>query len=174
MKKLLFFAPALFLIASCTGPMGPSGPRGPQGPAGNANVFAFNYFVNPNNWIENGTLGTENYGFYAPFDLPELDEFLFEEGAVLVYMFDGAAQLPLPSIDNQNGFQTIYDFILFLEEIHFWVRETDNQTLRPNFQIEYKVILIDGFFKHLPDLQQMTLEEVERLFNISEYTEVKK
>jgi hypothetical protein len=174
MKKFLFTLPVMLLMAACTGPMGPSGPRGAQGPPGNPNVMAFNYFVNPNNWIQNGTSGFENFGYYAPFALPELDEFLFEKGAVLVFMFDGQAQLPLPSIDNQNGFQTIYDFILFPEEIHFWVRETDNQTVRPNFQIEYKVILIDGFFKHLPDLQQMTLEEVERLFNITAYTELGK
>jgi hypothetical protein len=170
MRKLLTLAVAIGLFAACTGPQGP---RGPQGPAGNPSVFAFNYFVGPNNWVQNGVIGTENFGFYAPFDLPELDEFLFEKGAVLVYMFDGTAQLPLPSIDNQDGFQTIYDYILFPGEIHFWVRETDNQTVRPTATIEYKVILIDGFFKTLPDLKSMTIEEVERYFNITSYKEIR-
>lgn len=170
MKKLLLLAVSFVAMAACTGPVGPPGP---QGPAGNPSVFAFNYFVSPNNWVENGVIGTENYGFYAPFDLPELDNFLFEKGAVLVYMFDGTAQLPLPSTDNQNGFQTIYDYILFPEEIHFWVRETDNQTVMPTNTIEYKVILIDGFFKNLPDLKAMSLEEVERYFGIENYTEIR-
>lgn len=170
MRKLLPLAVAIGLLAACTGPQGPMGPRGATG---NANVMAFNYFVAPNNWVQNGAIGTENFGFYAPFSLPELDEFLFEKGAILVYMFDGTAQLPLPSIDNQDGFQTTYDFILFPEEIHFWVRESDNQTVQPNATIEYKVILIDGFFKNLPDLKAMTLEEVERYFGIKNYTEVR-
>jgi hypothetical protein len=168
MKKiaLLLFGISV-IFSACRGPVGPPGPRGFDG---NANVFAFNYFVNPNDWVQNGVQGNPNFGYYAPFALPELDDIIFEDGAILVYMFDGAMQLPLPNIDNQNGFQTIYDYALRLGEIDFWVRESDNFTEPPAFQIEYKVILIDGLFKNHETLKEMTLEEIESYFKITEYT----
>ena len=170
MKKLsLLFFTATIALSSCTGPVGPPGAPGPRGFDGNANVYAFNYFVEPFDWVENGLPGSPNSGFYSSFALPELDDIIFEDGAILVYMFDGALQIPLPNISTENGYQTIYDYTLLLGEIDFWVRETDNQTVAPQNQIEYKVILIDGFFKNHETLKEMSLEEVEKYFNITEY-----
>lgn len=172
MKKLVL--PLLLAIAtlsSCT-KRGPAGQDGLDGL--NANVEAFEYEILPSAWAEAGTIGTSDYGFYALAAFPEITNDILVNGSVAgFYLIDDGGQIPMPSIFyNDQGFQTNYDFILYPGEIEFWVRESDNQTVAPDVAKYYKMVVISGNYKSAPNLKDMTLEEIEAQYNITEYKKV--
>jgi hypothetical protein len=172
MKKLFLSIIALsFVFASCSGPQGPQGPPGFDGL--NANVQAFEYEVLPSAWTEAGVFGDPNYGFLALAGFPELTNNLLSNGSVSgFYILSDGGQVPMPAIFYENGFSTNYDYVLYPGEIEFWVRESDNQTAVPIATQIYKIILVEGNFKTLPDFTKMTIEEVEAYLGIEEYKRV--
>jgi len=80
---------AVFMMASCYGPMGPQGPAGKDG---NANVASSTVTVYSNDWH-----WTNNCQWKVDIDYPAINNNVFNHGAVLVYMdVDGTwSQVPL-------------------------------------------------------------------------------
>ncbi len=152
--------------------------RGVPGPPGrdglNANVWAYIFEVLPSAWNQAGIPGDPDFGFFALAGFPDLTDNVLSNGAVSgYYILNDGGQLPMPAIFYNNGYQTNYDYVLYRGEIEFWVRESDNQTFAPATNQYYKIVIVTGNFKTLPDLQSMTLEEVEAYFNITEYQKVR-
>ncbi len=198
MKKLLFSLFAITIISmSCSkeGPRGPQGPAGFDGLDGQVNIQAFEYEVLPSAWIESGVFGNADYGFFALADFPELTNTVLDGGLVLgYYILPDDGQLPMPAIFYNNGFSTNYDFILYPGEIEFYKRESDNETQIPVQAQYYKmvvvpgtfktlpdkgeagqtlpIIVVPGTFKTLPDFSKMTLPEVEEYLGVTAYKKV--
>ncbi|MCD7971580.1 MAG: hypothetical protein LUG18_02775 [Candidatus Azobacteroides sp.] len=101
MKKL-FFLLILLPFFSCEGPMGPMGPIGPEGPEG-PGVYLYSATVDVRNsdWVPEYPDGEDEsrFWYYVDIEVPPLDQYVFEYGVVLVYMYTGnnVKQL-LPSI----------------------------------------------------------------------------
>ena len=180
MKKLILpLLIASAFLSSCTkrGPQGPQGPAGQNGLDGlNANVQAFVYEVQPSAWIQSGNPGDIDFGFYAPASFPELTDDILVNGTVAGFYLLGSdefsGQIPMPAIFYNDGYQSNYDFVLYPEEIEFWIRESDNQTLAPASTKYYKMIVVSGKYKNMPDMENATLEELEAHFGITEYKKV--
>lgn len=176
MKKLLFSLFAISLISmSCTkeGPTGRTGPQGPAGFDGQVDVQAFEYEVLPSAWNESGIIGESDYGFFALADFPELTNTVLDGGIVIGYfILPDNGQIPMPAIFYNNGFSTNYDYVLYPGEIEFYKRESDNQTEPPVVVQYYKMVVVPGAFKTLPDFSKMTLTQVEEYLGIESYKKV--
>lgn len=170
MKKVIFLLSSIFILSSC---LGPQGPEGPQGLDGNVNVRAYEYEVFPNAWQANGIPGNANYGFVAASVFPEITNSVLNNGAVVGYYLDGTSQSIMPAILYYDGYHTNYDFILYPGEAEFWVRDSDLQTTAPNQSTFYRMVVIQGRFKDLPDLETVPLDYLEQYFNISEEDYIK-
>lgn len=148
---LLFVVLSSLLIA-CTGPRGydgfdgVNGIDGRDGKDGKANVGAAIYDVEPNSWF--GDVD----GYTTTLNVPEINNYVFENGAVLVYMLqdEGSdmqrfSQLPYTWLYNSN---TEYlDFSAFVGRIEItirWVDEGINNTEAPKGLYSFKVIVIEG------------------------------
>ena len=119
MKKLSIICMtvlAVFVMASCRGPMGPQGPAGNDG---NANVASSTLTVYPNNW-EWDCLFTDGQGhergrYIVTIDYPAINNNVYNYGAVLVYMdVEGTwSQVPLTYYyspdDDENGNPNLYE-----------------------------------------------------------------
>ncbi len=175
MKNIIpLIALATLTLSACTkrGLQGPPGPPGPAGYDGVTNVQAFEYEVEPSAWLENGLPGDADYGFYAPASFPEITNDVLDQGVVLGYLLDGDAQVPMPALFYNNGYQTNYDFLIFPGEVEFWLRESDNQTQPPGGNTYYKMVVIENYYKNSLDWKNMSLAEVEELLKIDAYKKV--
>lgn len=113
MKKYLFLLILTLGFMSCEGPMGPQGPIGPQGPQGPAgegggvNWKIIDLEVNTSDWsLTDFTTG--NY-FYATLSVPELDEFIYDNGLVECYRefntgTENKYQMPLPNVQHMEEY----------------------------------------------------------------------
>ena len=90
MKKIIFlFATVALLLSSCEGPRGPMGPQGPPGTPGTSgegmNWEIINLTVYSGDWEPFYQNGLFLYYRYI-FDLPELDEFIYDKGQYNTYL----------------------------------------------------------------------------------------
>lgn len=138
----MIFAVVIF-TAACTGPAGIDGIDGRDGVA---NVGAVIYDVDPSAWTGNID------GFSTILDVPEIDQYVFENGAVLVYVLQNEGsndksfnQLPYTWMNNST---TEYmDFDAFIGSIRInirWVDNGENNTETPTGPYAFKVIVIEG------------------------------
>ena len=136
----------LILNFSCIGPAGRDGIDGIDGQDGIANVGAAIFEVGPSKWTGNVD------GFVTTLNVPEINQYVYENGAVLVYMLrnEGTAnqsfnQLPYTWLD---GSTTEYmDFDAYIGSIDITLRWTDNgvnTTEAPTGTYVFKVIVIEG------------------------------
>lgn len=145
MKWILILASALF-VASCTGPAGMDGIDGRDGRDGIADVGAAIYDVDPSAWMGNVD------GFTTILDVPEINQFVFENGAVLVYVLqnegsDNQSFNQLPYTWMHNTFTEYMDFDAFIGSIRInlrWVDYGVNNTEAPVNPYAFKVIIIEG------------------------------
>ena len=136
----------LILNFSCIGPAGRDGIDGIDGKDGIANVGAAIYDVEPSAWTGNVD------GFVTNLIVPEITQYVYENGAVLVYMLRNEGsdnqsfnQLPYTWL---NGTMTEYmDFDAYLGSIDInlrWVDDGVNSTEAPTGNYTFKVIVIEG------------------------------
>jgi hypothetical protein len=149
MRKLISYLSiitSVILLTNCEGKQGEDGLQGPKGDKGYANVQAVTYDVAPNSWK-----GDTN-GYVATLTVPEIDQKIFENGAVLVYMLkheqfaDKSFNiLPYTWIDNYSTEYMDYD--VFIGKIAITIRWIDNginSTSAPDTNYAFKVIIIEG------------------------------
>ena len=108
MKKIIFlFATVALLLSSCEGPRGQMGPQGPPGTPGEGmNWEIINLTVRSGDWEPFYQDGLFLHYRYI-FDLPELDEFIYDKGQYITYIRypegnDEVQQL-LPSVSNHEN-----------------------------------------------------------------------
>ncbi len=145
MKNFLIACLAVLAMHSCTGPMGPVGPVGPQGPPGTGSGEGVDWKiidleVPQDAWSVEGS--GDDFQFYmASFsDLPEIDEFAFENGLVKCYArvdfdsdgkYDAQQELPITrhmkQDDGTNLFlwseTTDYDYGIGFLNIYFTISD---------------------------------------------------
>ena len=133
----------LFFNFSCIGPRGEDGRDGQDGIA---NVGTAVYDIVPSDWQGNID------GFVTTLNVPEIDNYVYYNGAVLVYVlknentdYQSFNQLPYTWL---NGSMTEYmDFDAYLGAIDITFRWTDNgvnTTEAPTELYTFKVIVIEG------------------------------
>jgi len=147
------------LLTACVGPKGEDGIDGKD-----ANVGSAIYDIEPSDWSGNVD------GFVTTLDVPEINEDVFYDGAVLVYMIknENSAdrsfnQLPYTWLNNGN---TEYmDFDAFIGKINItikWVDNGVNNTEAPKNGYTFKVLIIQG----------IQLSMLQNQINLSNYNEV--
>lgn len=146
MKKLIMFITilsAIFFVVSCEGPQGE---EGPQGKDGNANVNSLIFDAQPNNWK-----GDTN-GYRVTMDIPEIDEKIYTDGTVLIYMLTNE-QLPnksfnkLPYTFIDNNFIEYMDYNVYIGSIEITMRQVENDTNKtqlPGSAMAFKILIIEG------------------------------
>ena len=89
MKKLLLSVTAALIAMSCQGPVGPAG----EG----MNWFIRDYTVSSSSWQQGDVM------YYFEQNIPQLDQFVYDDGSTTVYMYAQATgdpgsniQTPLP------------------------------------------------------------------------------
>lgn len=136
---------AVFAI-SCVGPRGYDGRDGQDGEDGTANVGVAIYDVQANEWT--GDVD----GYTASLIVPEITEYVYQNGAVLIYMLkdegtdvQSFSQLPYTWLNSGN---TEYmDYNAFIGRIDITIRWVDNginTTEAPDGKYSFKVIVIEG------------------------------
>jgi hypothetical protein len=146
MRKLISFTAYVLIIALIAGCEGPQGVEGPKGKDGNANVSSAIYDIQPNTWK-----GDSN-GYVTTLIVPEIDQKIYESGAVLVYMLNDEQKdyknfnkLPYTLIDN--NISEYMDYNVYIGSIDISIKLVDNgknKTVSPSQQISYKVLIIEG------------------------------
>jgi hypothetical protein len=149
------------LVVACVGPKGEDGIDGKD-----ANVGSAIYDIEPSDWTGNID------GFLTTLTVPEINEDVFYDGAVLVFMLknENAADRsfnPLPYTWLNNGKTEYMDFDAFIGKVNITIRWVDNginNTEAPNSRYTFKVLIIQG----------MQLSVLENQVNLSNYHEVMK
>jgi hypothetical protein len=146
MKKLSLFISILSVILIALSCEGPQGIEGPKGADGIANVNSAIFDVESNRW-----LGDTN-GYTATLIIPEIDNEIYNNGAVLVYMLTNEQssdksfnKLPYTYIDN--SFIEYMDYNVYIGTIDITIRQAENNvnnTQAPGALIAFKVIIIEG------------------------------
>lgn len=147
MKTITLFISIIALITlnySCIGIDGIDGRDGQDGR--DANVGAAIFDIEPSAW--NGNID----GFVTSLNIPEIDNYIFENGAVLVYMlrnenYDDKSFNQLPYTWLSNSFTEYIDFDAYIGYIDItlrWVDNGINNTEAPDNLYSFKVIVIEG------------------------------
>ena len=139
------------LCFSCIGIDGIDGRDGYDGRDGvdgrDANVGAAIYDVIPSDWNGNKD------GYETFLNVPEVNDYIYENGAVLVYMLrnegsDNKSFNQLPYTWLNNNISEYFDFDAYIGQIKItlrWVDNGVNNTEAPNGDYTFKVILIEGY-----------------------------
>jgi hypothetical protein len=144
MKKILLLLMVAIAVISCEGPMGPQGPMGPTGPGTDWNIQDFE--VKTGDWVYKSDGGLNGYYSYS-FSYPKLDNFIYNNGIVLVYLeSDGTYQQMLPVVFHQeNGIDppwtTTTDFDYEIGKITFYVTNSDFYNQRPETMLFRTVLM---------------------------------
>jgi len=144
MKKFLgFFAAAMLGLAACEGPMGPPGRDGRDAESMQWHVEDFDVLTTQ--WRERTEEGDGYFFYYFEHEirLPELTEFVFNNGFVGAYLVmeivrDGRRQLvqrPLPytiyGMDGDIPYSENYSFETRPGWIRFIVKYSDFSEMKP-------------------------------------------
>ncbi|MDR2969046.1 MAG: membrane lipoprotein lipid attachment site-containing protein [Tannerellaceae bacterium] len=94
MKRILVVFLAMIALSACEGPMGPAGRDGRDGTDGRdgqdgTKWYTASFTVNKSDWKLSGRAGDLNTYFYADKSIPELTDFVFDEGLVVGYIQTG-------------------------------------------------------------------------------------
>jgi len=143
-KAILLFFVAV-LAAACEGPMGPPGRDGEPGLDGaNTNWKIIDIDVLSRQWqVDIDANGNRFY--FAQFNVPELTQFIYDNGTVLAYYELNGVQQPLPYTrhNGDNGYywtRTI-DFEFTTKSMTFYVTDSDFADDPPP-TIYFRVVLL--------------------------------
>lgn len=144
----LFIITTLLVVTnfSCVGPAGRDGFDGVDGKDGIANVGAAIYDIEPSSWKGNID------GFTTSLIVPEIDQYVYENGAVLVYILKNENsdeksfnQLPYTWLNGTMTEYFDYDAYIGRIDVTFrWVDNGINNTEAPDGTYTFKVIVIEG------------------------------
>ncbi len=161
MKKIIFLLFAAIAMISCEGPMGPEGPMGAQGRDGQdgkdgqdgygANWYTTSFTIKKSDWLLSGEPGDLNTYFFVDREIPQLDDFIFDEGTVIGYIQTGKdVKNGLPFVlhmgetqGNQELLWTqTYDFDFSPGMIRFYITYSDFSTNIPPEGETFHIILM--------------------------------
>lgn len=145
---VLFFA-LIVLGTSCIGPPGHDGYDGRDGRDGEdgiANVGVAIYDVQPEDWV-----GDIN-GYVTTLEVPEITNYVYENGAVLVYMMrnegtENQSFNQLPYTWLNNSITEYIDFDAYVGSLDItlrWIDNGVNNTEAPTGMYTFKILVIEG------------------------------
>lgn len=138
MRKIAFIVLAAILLIACEGPMGPAGRDGKDGQDGyGTEWYTTSFVIKKSDWILSGPAGALNTYYYADKQIPQLSDFVFDEGLVLGYIqTDVDVKNGLPFVlhmgEEGNGQEFLwtqtYDFDYSPGMVRFYVTYSDFNT----------------------------------------------
>lgn len=155
MKKITFFLLAMLVCVACEGPMGPQGPAGFDGKDGKDGYetkwLTTSFTINKSEWRLMGEPGELNTFFYADRNIPELSDYVFDEGLVIGYIQtekDVKNGLPFvlhlgEEIDGKEFLWTqTYDFDYSPGMVRFYITYSDFNTQYPPDSETFHIVLL--------------------------------
>lgn len=138
---------SIILITGCTkeGPEGPQGPPGEDGKDGNANVVSITKTIGTNDWSPEGTAEVDLL-YYVEISIPEITNSIVQDGLVVVFASEPSSGtfIALPMTILGSYFHTTYSYAFQLGKVVIEVQDSDMNTYRPENNIEFKIVVIDG------------------------------
>ncbi|WP_165022556.1 hypothetical protein [Dysgonomonas sp. ZJ279] len=167
MKKLLILLFTVLTFAACEGPEGPmgmtglTGQQGEQGPQGvqgepgepgyGTSWYVTSFTIQSSEWQLMGAPGELNSYYYLDKSLPELNNFVFNQGTVVAYIeTEKDIKNGLPYVlhkggsDNQGEFlwtQT-FDFDFYPKGVRFYLTYSDFNTQIPPDTETFHIVLM--------------------------------
>jgi len=156
MKKfILLLSLFVFTLVSCEGPMGPPGERGEKGDKGDGmNWFVETYTAKASQWELVEGKNELNSFYRYEIVIPDLDNFVYEEGNVFCYMFQTVegveVQTPLTynypqgDLDENNKdylFSEIYFFDYTEGSVMIYAYRSDFMTENRPPTTDFRVVL---------------------------------
>jgi hypothetical protein len=164
----------LLILTQCVGPRGPRGYDGHDGIDGidgtdGTNAYSAIYDVNANEWQ-----GDAN-GYRVFLDVPEINDDIYYNGAVLVYRLiedtDKSFNL-IPYTYVDNGFTIYMDYDAYvggIELIYKEILDGVNDTFAPNSLMSFKIVIFEGIplatLKDMVDIKDYSA--VVKRFNLN-------
>ena len=145
--KWCFFILTIILSDACEGPEGPPGPQGQNGYDG---IDGINYNGSVIYDVPYDSWSGDANGYTVTLNVPEIDNSIYETGAVLVYRLIEVTpksfnMLPYTYVDNDL---TIYmDFDVYIGSIDLIYKEIEagtNATIAPSSLMSFKVVIIQA------------------------------
>lgn len=125
-------------------------------------AYSATFNINTADWQtdDNGT------SYYTSFDLPELDDIIFDHGAVLVYLsFDDNIYEALPEVYDGIAYGAIHSPGAVTVDLH----AVDGSPLSgaPSGVVYAKIILIDAQQLSVhPNVNLLNLQDVQKTFHV--------
>lgn len=111
MKKLFYLMVIALAAVACEGPMGPQGPAGEDGADGTSTSWEIiDLNVPSDNWeLQYGAEDGSNPYYTASFDIPEIDDFVYDSGLTMCYIefnkgTEYRTQQILPYVRHYEGY----------------------------------------------------------------------
>lgn len=124
MKKITCFLLVIASVAfsSCVGPQGPQGPQGEPGTSTQWKII--NLTVPTGNWELASNDDDTNPYYYATFDVPELDDFIYDQGLTKCYIefnrgTDNAYQQELPYVRHFEAYNDNNEQIIWTQTVDY-------------------------------------------------------
>lgn len=161
MFRVSLYLLSTILFVQCIGPRGPQGEDGLDGINYTRSVI---YDVNPSSWE-----GDVN-GYYAYLDVPEINNDIYYNGAVLVYRIIETEPMSfnmLPYTYVDNGLAIYMDFDAYIGGIDLTYKEVYNgvnDTPALTGMMSFKVVIIEG----------IPIATLKSMVDISDYAAVSK
>ncbi|MDO4190711.1 MAG: hypothetical protein Q4D14_03355 [Bacteroidales bacterium] len=146
-KMLAMLLLALLTATACVGPRGPQGPQGPQGePGEGTNWKIINLTVPANAWVEYADNNNQNNYYRALFDVPEINDFIYNSGLVICYHEVNNSQIILPYVrhnQDQDGnyWTTTVDFDYAVGSVAIYVTHSDFADDPPG-EMNFRLVLM--------------------------------
>lgn len=147
LRSIVFALVMMCSAVSCVGPRGPQGPMGPQGPAGEGtNWKIINLTVPANAWQQFADNNGQNSCYRALFDVPEINDFIYNSGLVMCYHEINNSQIVLPYVrhnqDTQgNYWTTTVDFDYAIGSVAIYVTHSDFADVAPD-EMSFRLVLM--------------------------------
>ncbi len=142
MKRILMLFAVVLAMAACTGPMGPMGPQGPAGDDGTGIWNVINVDAPSESWA----LDDSGNFYFTSLEVPEIDDFVFENAIVLCYAVFGDTQqiLPLstPYQDPNGNWIETFDFSFGVGFVEFYMSYSDFEMYQPG-DMSFRIVILE-------------------------------
>ncbi|MCP4550798.1 MAG: hypothetical protein GY834_01890 [Bacteroidetes bacterium] len=142
--------------------------EGAPGLDGVVDVYSYYYTISEYDWDTFGDPGI-GFGYIGSMDFPEITEDVLNYGAVLVYLYQTGSlySLPITFVEptTEGGYLTSIWLTLNLGEVLVTFQDSDGLTGNPG-NMEFKVVIIDGYLNIPSSLNLKSYDEVKNYFNL--------
>lgn len=156
MRKIVFILLSAIALIACEGPEGPAGRDGKDGQDGKDGYetgwYTTSFTIKKSDWILSGQAGALNTYYYADKQIPELTDWVFDEGVVIGYLQTGTdVKNGLPFVlhlgeEGNNGQEFLwtetYDFDYSPGMIRFYITYSDFNTQFPPESETFHIVLM--------------------------------